>query len=56
MTIKKKPEIDSKAACCLPNDKILVSSKLEGFADERLNKAENVKFAFESQKNIVGKE
>ena len=39
----------------LPNDKFLDWSKLKGFADEKINVAEKLKFVLQRVENIVGK-
>ena len=39
----------------LPNDKTVDSSKLEAFADDKINVTQNLKFVFEKIDNIVGK-
>ena len=39
----------------LPNNKILDSSKLKAFADEKLNEVEKMEFVFGFLENLVGK-
>ena len=39
----------------LPNNKILDQSKLKGFADNKINMAQKLKFVFGRVENIVGK-
>ena len=39
----------------LPNNKILDSSKLKAFADDKINVAQKLKFAYARVENIVGK-
>ena len=44
-----------KVVNTLPNDKILDSSKLKAFADDKINVNENLKFGLRRVENIVGK-